>query len=388
LAFDHAVPPQMVTPVTPTQVETTWSKRFEFVKVTSAESHQPHAEITMLISSILKRAVAERATDVHIVCGMPVMFRLNGDMVPSDENVLTAQAAKKMCYSMLSESQIATFEQDLDMDFIRTYGRNRFRINLSRNSNSVGAVIRILDYEPMRLEDIKLPEVVTRMCLRDKGLMLVTGTTSQGKTTTLAGIVDYINRHRHKHIISIEDPIEYIHENKKSVLRQREIGKDTKTFETGLKAALRQDPDVIVIGEMRDYDSIKIALTAAETGVLVLSTLHTISVDKIIERLFSYVPSEQETQIRMMLSEALLCIVHQELLPTLKEGKRVACEILVNTLAVQNVLRRPETYYLKTYIVTGQKSHGMRTMKKSLDELFLEGEISQEVYDAVLINYQ
>ena len=341
----------------------------------------------MLISSILKRAVERKATDVHIICGMPVMFRVNGDMVPSDDTVLTAQAAKKTCYSMLSKGQIDIFEKDLDMDFIRTYGRNRFRINLSRNSNSVGAVIRILDYEPMPLEEIKLPDVVTRMCMRDKGLMLITGTTSQGKTTTLAGIVDYINRHKNKHIISIEDPIEYIHENKKSVLRQREIGKDTKTFETGLKAALRQDPDVIVIGEMRDYESIKIALTAAETGVLVLSTLHTISVDKIIERLFSYVPSEQETQIRMMLSEALLCIVHQELLTTLDDGKRVACEILVNTQAVQNVPRRPETYYLKSYIVTGQKSHGMRPMKKSLDELFLEGVISQEVYDAVLINY-
>jgi len=315
------------------------------------------------------------------------MLRLNGELVPSDDIVLTAQAARKLCYSMLNKNQIESFQRDLDMDFIKTFGRNRFRVNLSHNNNYVGAVIRILDFEPMPLEDIKLPDIVTKMCYRDKGLILVTGTTSQGKTTTLSGIIDFINRHRNKHIITIEDPIEYIHTNKESVLRQREIGKDTQSFEKGLKAALRQDPDVIVIGEMRDFESIKIALTAAETGVLVLSTLHTISVDKVLERLFSYVPADQVMQIRMMISEALLCVIHQELLPTLTEGKRVACEILVNTQAVQHILRRPETYYLKTFIVTGQKTHGMQTMKKSLDELFLEGEISQEIYDEVLTNY-
>ena len=341
----------------------------------------------MSLSSILQQAVSRRATDVHILSGLPVMFRLNGDLLPSDDHVLTAESSEKLCYSLLTDDQIAAFEKSHDLDFIKTYGNNRFRINLSHNNNTVGAVIRILDFEPMPLEDIMLPEIVTRMSYRDKGLILITGTTSQGKTTTLSAIVDFINRHRNKHIVTIEDPIEYIHQNKKSVLRQREIGRDTLSFETGLKAALRQDPDVIVIGEMRDFESIKIALTAAETGVLVLSTLHTISVDKELERLFSYVPADQVSQMRMMISEALLCIVHQELLPTLDEGKRVACEILINTQAVQHTLRRPETFYLKTFIVTSQKSHGMRTMKKSLDELFLEGEISQEVYDSVLINY-
>ena len=168
-------------------------------------------------------------------------------------------------------------------------------------------------------------------------------------------MVDYINRNKNSHIITIEDPIEYIHDSKLSLVRQREIGEDTRDFERGLKAALRQDPDVVVIGEMRDYESIKIALTAAETGVLVLSTIHTISVDKIIERLFSYVPPDQDAQIRMMLSEALLGIVHQELLPTLSGGKRVATEILINTQAIKHTLRRKETYFLKSYIQSGKR---------------------------------
>jgi len=344
--------------------------------------------VEMQVSSILQHAIDEKATDIHILSGLPIMLRVAGELVASDEQVLTPQTAKKLCYAFLRSDQIEEFERDLDLDLIKTYGKHRFRINLSFNKNTIGAVIRILNYAPIPLEEIKLPQVVSKMTNRDKGLILITGTTSQGKTTTLSAIVDYINRHRNKHIITIEDPIEYLHENKKSVIRQREIGKDTQSFETGLKAALRQDPNVIVIGEMRDFESIRIALTAAETGVLVLSTLHAMSIDKILERIFSYVPIEQENQIRMMLSEALLCVVHQELLPTLNGGKRVACEILINTQAVRHTLRRRETYYLKSFIITSQKSHEMRTMKRSLDELLREQEISPETYDEVLINYK
>ncbi|MFP6805844.1 MAG: ATPase, T2SS/T4P/T4SS family [Pseudomonadales bacterium] len=178
-----------------------------------------------------------------------------------------------------------------------------------------------------------------------------------------------------------------MHENIHSIVRQREIGRDTKNFERGMKAALREDPDVIVIGEMRDFESIHIALTAAETGVLVLSTLRTISVDKILDRIFSYVPPQQERQIRMMLSEALLGVIHQELLSTVDGGKRVACEILINTQAIRNVLRRPETYLLKNYIQTSEKRYGMRTMRHSLDELLESGLITEQCYDQVIINY-
>jgi len=342
----------------------------------------------MQITSILTDAVLRKATDVHLLSGMPVMMRVAGALVPANDRVLDPDQARDICYSLLSEEEISTFEQNHDLDIIRTFGKNRFRINLSLSKKQIGAVIRILNYAPIPLEELNLPAIVTQMCLRDKGLILITGTTSQGKTTTLSAMVDYINRNRNKHIITIEDPIEYIHENKKSIIRQREIGSDTLTFEKGLRAALRQDPDVIVIGEMRDFDSIRIALTASETGVLVLSTLHALSVDKIIERLLSYVPINEENQIRMMLSEALLMVVHQELLPTLSGGKRVATEILVNTQAVRYTLRRRENYFLKSFIQMGQNEHGMRTMKRSLDELLVAREISQEVYDEVEVNYR
>lgn len=341
----------------------------------------------MNIERVLKEAVRHGATDIHIIAGMPIMYRLAGDLKALDETVLLPASTRKLCYSLLTEEQVAEFRESRDIDIIRTIGKHRFRINLSQARETIGAVIRVLNYSPMPLEDIGLPEVVTGFCQRDKGLVLITGTTSQGKTTTLAAMVDYINRHKHRHIVTIEDPIEYIHENKKSIVRQREVGRDTDSFEIGLKAALRQDPDVIVIGEMRDYDSIKIALTAAETGCLVLSTLHTMTTDKIIERLFSYVPADQDAQIRMMLSEVLLGVVHQELLSTTNGGKRVACEILVNTQAVRHTLRRKETYYLKNFLQTGGKKHGMRTMQQSLDELLEAEEITPQVYQEVLINY-
>jgi twitching motility protein PilT len=341
----------------------------------------------MKIRQVLAEAVDIDATDVHIAAGTPVTFRIGGALRPIDDTVLLPASSRDLCYELLSQAQIEVFERDRDLDFIKTFGEHRFRINVHFSKNSVGAVIRVLQYAPMPLESLKLPPIVTSMCSRDKGLILISGTTSQGKTTTLAGMVDHINRFRNKHIITIEDPIEYIHSNKQSLIRQREIGQDTKSFEAGLKAALRQDPDVVVIGEMRDYESIKIALTAAETGVLVLSTLHTMTIDKIIERLFSYVPADQDVQIRMMLSEALIGIVHQELLPTVTGDKRVACEILINTQAIKNTLRRRETYFLKSFIQTGEKRHGMRTMRRSLTELLDSGEISQEIYDEVLANY-
>ncbi len=341
----------------------------------------------MSMITVLMKAVETRATDIHIVATRPVIFRRQGDLQPFDDNVLDADGARRLCYSLLDEKQIATFERELDFDFVKTVNDHRFRVNISYSNGTVSAVIRVLNHEPIPLEDIRLPPVVEDLCFRDKGLLLVTGTTSQGKTTTLAGLVDYINRHRSRTIVTIEDPVEYVHQNKRSIVRQREVGKDTKSFASGLKAALRQDPNVIVIGEMRDYESIQIALTAAETGSLVMSTLHAISLDKILERLLSYVPADQETQIRLMLSETLLAIIHQELLTTLSGGKRVACELLTNSNAIRRTIRERESYYLKNYIVTSEKRFGMRTMKRSLDELLEEEEIAEETYAQVLSNY-
>jgi len=217
--------------------------------------------------------------------------------------------------------------------------------------------------------------------------VLITGSTSQGKTTTMASMIDEINTTSEKHIVTIEDPIEYVHTNKTGVVRQREVGRDTQSFNTGLRAALRQDPDVIAIGEMRDYETIRIALTAAETGVLVLSTLHVISIDKIIERLLSYAPATDEGQLRFLLAESLQGMVHQELLPTVDGGRRVACEILVVTSAARNIIRRKGGYFLRSIIETGKK-HGMITMAESVNTLLEGGTISEGIAKSVLANYK
>ncbi|MBN2560743.1 MAG: PilT/PilU family type 4a pilus ATPase [Phycisphaerae bacterium] len=340
------------------------------------------------IQGILKAARAKRATDIHIVAGSPVLLRVEGQLVPVTQGALSAKATKEASYSLLTEAQIAEFEEAFDIDFMMPdEERNRYRVNISYNDGAVGAVIRLLPSQPMPLEQLRLPELVGRLTQARKGLILITGSTSQGKTTTMAGMIDAINQHFRKHVVTIEDPIEYVHANKNSIIRQREVGKDTKSFARGLRAALRQDPDVIAIGEMRDYDTIKTALTAAETGVLVFSTLHIISIDKIIERLLSYAPDGSDGHIRALMAEALLGVVHQELLPTVDGGKRVACETLVATDAVRNVMRKRGTFHLRNMITTGQR-FGMVPMKASLDQLHDQGAITDQVYETVLESYR
>lgn len=340
------------------------------------------------IRNILNLAEARRATDVHLVAGAPAMFRIEGELVPVTRHVLSADQARQLAYSLLTESQIRRFEEDLDFDFmLASREGHRYRVNVSLSHGTVGAVIRLLPREPIPLERIGLPKIVHRLQRARKGLVLITGSTSQGKTTTLSSILDAINNSQRRHIVTIEDPIEYLHVNKSSVIRQREVGRDTRSFAQGLRAALRQDCDVIAIGEMRDYETIKIALTAAETGVLVFSTLHIMSIDKIIERLLAYAPEGYEGQIRTQLAEALLCVIHQELLPALSGGKRVACEVLVATEAVRNLIRNRGTYYLRSAITTGQR-YGMQMMRASLDQLREQGEISDAMYRVVAENYR
>ena len=339
------------------------------------------------INNILSLAQTRKAADVHVVAGSPVLFRVAGELHPVTREKLDSKMAQELTYSMLTPEQIEDFETNLDIDFMMTdKEHNRYRVNVSYNDGDVGAVVRLLAAAPMTLDEIRVPEVVRRMCQARKGLILITGATSEGKTTTMGAIIDEINRTERKHIITIEDPIEYIHFNKKSVVRQREIGKDTKSFARGLRAALRQDPDMIAIGEMRDYETIKTALTAAETGVLVISTIHVISIDKIIERFLTYAPDGSDGHMRSLLSEALLGVIHQELLTTIDGGKRLAVEILVTTDAVRNVMRNRGTFHLRNVITTGQR-YGMRSMKQSLDELLEQGVIAEAVHNRVLENY-
>ena len=336
---------------------------------------------------LLEHAKAQQATDIHICAGAPILFRLGGKLVPVTKEKLTAEQSKEISLELLTDDQKAQLERNLDFDLMLAEESGRYRINIGYFNGEVGATIRILPTKPKTIAELDLPGVVKDLAHKTKGLVLITGSTSQGKTTTMASMIDEINTNFEKHIVTIEDPIEYVHTNRTGMVRQREVGRDTQSFYTGLRAALRQDPDVIAIGEMRDYETIKIALTAAETGVLVLSTLHVISIDKIIERLLSYAPATDEGQLRFLLAESLQGMIHQELLPTVDGGRRVASEILVVTSAARNIIRRKGGFFLRSIIETGKK-HGMITMLESVNTLLEGGIISEGIARSVLANYK
>jgi len=336
---------------------------------------------------LLEHAKAQQATDIHVCAGAPIMFRVGGKLVPITKEKLTAEQSREISLELLTEEQRAQFEKNLDYDLMLADGAGRYRINIGYFNGEVGSTIRILPTRPMAIDELLLPDIVKDLAQRTKGLVLITGSTSQGKTTTMTSMIDHINATSEKHIVTIEDPIEYVHTNKAGIVRQREIGKDTRSFHSGLRAALRQDPDVIAIGEMRDYETIKIALTAAETGVLVFSTLHVISIDKIIERLLSYATATDEGQLRFLLAESLQGMIHQELIPTVDGGQRVACEVLVVTNAARNIIRRKGGFFLRSVIETGKKL-GMVTMSESVNTLLQAGTISEGVAKAVSSNYE
>ena len=339
------------------------------------------------LNAILKDAGEKRATDVHICADAPVLYRIGKNLEPATEGKLTAEESRALALSLLTQEQATELRANRDFDCMWTSEQGRFRVNINFNNGNLGAVIRLLPREPRSIEELRLPPVVRELAHRTKGLVLITGSASQGKTTTLSAMVDEINRTERKNIVTIEDPVEYVHTNNKSIVRQREVGRDTKSFASGLRAALRQDPDVIAIGEMRDYDTIRIALTAAETGSLVLSTLHIISIDKIIERLLSYAPQEDERHVKYLLADCLQGVIHQELLPTVDGGKRAACEVLTVTYAAKNIIRGGRTFFLRTVIATGAKD-GMITMKQSLEKLVEEKSITQDLANGVLANYE
>ena len=339
------------------------------------------------IHELLASARDAGATDVHIMAHCPVLFRVDGDLQPCSNEPLSASVARHLACALLSEQQVAALDEQLDLDFMCVGpDQQRYRVNVGWFNGCTGATIRLLPNRPMPLAELRLPPVVEEMTRRGKGLILITGSTSQGKTTTMASMVDAINRESRKHIITIEDPIEYVHDNVLSLIRQREVGRDTKSFATGLRAALRQDPNVLLIGEMRDYDTIETALRAAETGVLVLSTMHITSIEKLMDRLLAYVPPGRENMIRAMTAESLQCVVHQELLPTVDGGKRVAAEVLVGTRAVKNQIRSGTDLQLRSSLMAGG-GVGMVTMTASLETLLAEGAITEGVFESVLRNY-
>ncbi len=320
------------------------------------------------------------ASDLHLTTGAPPMVRLDGQLaaLPGFEP-LKPESLQRSIYSMLSQKQREKFEEDLELDFSHALvGQARFRVNVYRQRDSVGAAFRIIPYEIKSLESLGIPPAVSSFAHLPRGLVLVTGPTGSGKSTTLAALVDLANRSRSSHIMTVEDPIEFLHRHKRSLVNQREVGADTHGFQQALRHVLRQDPDIILIGEMRDLETIQVALTAAETGHLVLATLHTQDAAQTIDRIVDVFPSGQQGQIRAQLATALQGVVCQTLCKRSDgPGRAVAVEVLVATSAIRNLIREGKTHQVYSALQAGAKM-GMQTMDQHLAELVRLGRISYE----------
>lgn len=333
-----------------------------------------------LLLELLKRAVQQGASDLHIAGNAPPVLRVRGELMPLTAlGVITPEISQKMVFAILSEYQQEEFITDKEFDFAyEAPGIGRFRVNVFFERNAIGAAFRRIPDEPIPMAKLGLPAVLPKLCEKKSGLLIISGATGSGKTTTLAACIDYINSHYSRHIITIEDPIEYIHKNKKSLIRQREVGLHTNSFASALRVCLRQDPDVILVGEMRDIDSIKVTLTAAETGHLVFSTLHTNSAIDSIARIVDVFSSEQQSQIRVQLSATLEGVLSQTLIPNAQgTGMCLACEVLVATSAVRNVIRDGRLHTLKSTLEIGSEA-GMQTMETCLKDMYMMGKITYE----------
>lgn len=332
------------------------------------------------MDKILYQAVKCKASDVHITVGRPPVFRINGFMIPqTNYPILSPAETEKLLVDLLGQNTSLKEKGELDFAYSIS-GVGRFRVNAFLQRGAVGIAIRLISSQVPTLEQLNLPPVVADFAYKNKGLVLVTGPTGSGKSTTLAALIDRINSERTLHILTLEDPIEYIHQHRKSIVNQREIGSDSHSFATALRAALRQDPDVILVGEMRDLETISIAITAAETGHLVFSTLHTNNAAQAIERIIDIFPPHQQQQTRFQLAGTLQGIIAQQLLPKADGSGRVAAmEILVATPAIRNLIREGKTHQIQFSLQTGAK-FGMQTMEMALKNLYQTGQISREEY--------
>ena len=335
-------------------------------------------------SEILLEVVRRRASDLHLTAGVPPTLRQRGQLTRLDEYpTLTPEDTREFIYSILTTEQRRRLENDLQLDFAYVVpGQARFRVNAYFQRSAVAAAFRLIPSEIVPIDTLGLPTVVHELARRPRGLVLVTGPTGSGKTTSLASMIDEINATRDEHIVTIEDPIEFVHGHRRCVINQRELGTDAASFSSALKAALRQDPDVILVGEMRDLETISTALTAAETGHLVFGTLHTQDAPQTIDRVIDVFPPEQQGQIRVQLSVTLQGVVTQQLLPTADgAGRCVACEVLIPTPAVRNLIREGKVHQIPSIIQTGS-AHGMQTMDAALATLVRAGRITQELAEA------
>ena len=331
------------------------------------------------LNDYLFDAVRSGASDLHITERLPPMIRVHGKIWPLDYPPLTSNMTREMIYEILSDDQRQRLENDWELDFSYTLPRTaRFRVNVYFQRGSLGAAFRPIPQEIKSLEELGLPKAVEDMADKPRGLVLVTGPTGSGKSTTLAAMIDKINETRQEHIMSVEDPIEFLHQHKKCIVNQREVNQDTKSFGEALRHVLRQDPDVILVGEMRDLETISIALTSAETGHLVFATLHTQDAPQTIDRVIDVFPPYQQHQVRTQLANTLQGVVTQTLIPRRDgEGRVVACEILVPTPGVRNLIREGKNHQIYSAMQTGSK-FGMQTMDAALAELVRKDEISHE----------
>lgn len=332
------------------------------------------------IEELLQAMVERDGSDLHITQGARPKLRIDGELVDTEYEMLDAESTQKIIYSILDSTQIARFEKELELDMsFGVEGLGRFRTNVFMQRGAVGAVLRIIPYEILSIDKLGLPRVlVEKLCNTPRGLILVTGSTGSGKSTTLAAMIDYINVNRRDHIITVEDPIEFVHQNKNCLVNQREIGTDSHSFPAALKHILRQDPDVVLIGEMRDMETMEAALTISETGHLTFATLHTSDAVQTINRIVDAFPAYQQAQIRTQLSFTLQAVFCQQLLPKIQGKGRVMCaEIMVANMAIRSLIREDKAHQMYSIIQTGQKL-GMRTMNQSLFELYKTNLISYD----------
>ncbi len=339
----------------------------------------------MDIADLLIQTKERGASDLHLSAGSRPMMRLHGELTPIDNEVLSRDGVHKMIYEILNDDQRRMFEEIRDLDFAIELGEvARFRVNVFNQRNGEGAVFRVIPTQIRSFEELGFPEVVKALALRENGLVLVTGPTGSGKSTSLAAMIDLVNSSTKKHIITLEDPIEFVHKSKGCLVNQREIGPHTKSFASALRAALREDPDVILVGEMRDLETISLALTAAETGHLVFATLHTKSAPKTVDRVIDAFPPAQQQQIRVQLSEALQGIVSQLLLPTKdKKGRVAALEIMVATVAIRNLIREAKTHQMPSIIQTSTQL-GMQSLEQALKNVVLQGRVDRALAESIL----
>lgn len=333
------------------------------------------------LSELLRRMIEQTGSDLHITTNSPPMVRVHGTLRPLEYPELTPAETKQLAYSVLTDAQKHRFEETLELDFsFGIKGLSRFRANIFNQRGAVSAVFRSIPYEIKSFEDLGLPSIIEKLCDKPRGLILVTGPTGSGKSTTLAAMIDKINRDRHEHIITIEDPIEYLHAHKSCIVNQREVHADTHSFANSLRAALRQDPDVVLIGEMRDLETTETALRIAETGHLTFATLHTNSAISSINRIIDIFPAHQQAQIRTQLSMVLEGIVTQALLPKANgQGRALAMEVLVPNSAIRNLIREDKIHQVYSMMQTGQDKFGMQTFNQSLTSLYFKKQITLEL---------